>query len=732
MKRAAALLFAIALPAFADRFNVTFEGKPISGVEVCASRAGALASPVTRFLTGGAPNCSRANGDVRFPPGTWNVYARRGAEMISDSAVLAVGGESKTHDLSLLRAASVDAATVALRGDEALFAYVVSSGAMLPVNATVPATRIVPLIVAGQRIRAIGVPVTPEAGRTVRFEFQADGAQKGSVVVPVTIGAAPTGKSAPPDVTLAGSKQRADSALLFFRGVPAGEQRITLSGERWKDAQRSVKVDAGAIAVADPLVARSGSKLRVHWWAPVALASLAHPERECGKKQEATPILFALSLLECPDQKPDGTIEMVDRRQCSVVVTRELPPDAVKGAVELPDIGAGLYFARVTYPGLPPFFKSIRVTPDDINDADVEVRYVTFFGKVMRAGKPLHVRLFDAVTDPETGDYTAVMTRLPKVGVPLRLQPCEGGRSLTVVPDEAPAENARYDIDVPDNRLTIHVVDADSHAPIEKAMINMAALENDKPEATHFAGPSGTTDAEGRLVIESAVANKRLQICASRTDYENKCAERFRLDSDAEKTIELALNKATIRHGRVVLAGAQQSASVTWWSPDGRLTEIVQVKEDGTFEFKRTHAAGEIVTYASANQPFIAMRQPPLNADEVFEIRLAIGARLRTFQVALSPDAHDNAYVTIALGDMVVPLDALARHISMHGTQASLQPGWVANVPDVVESAPIHVIVIPFSFVRSHDIFGVDFAMFPEVHSLPQQLLGERTRLDFR
>jgi hypothetical protein len=62
----------------------------------------------------------------------------------------------------------------------------------------------------------------------------------------------------------------------------------------------------------------------------------------------------------------------------------------------------------------------------------------------------------------------------------------------------------------------------------------------------------------------------------------------------------------------------------------------------------------------------------------------------------------------------------------------ALQPGWVANVPDIVESAPIRVILIPFSFVESHDIRGVDFAMFPEVHSLPQQVLGERTRVDFR
>jgi len=75
--RRTTLLFLIALPAFADRFTVTFEGNPIGGAEVCATRAGDPASPVTRFLTGGAPVCYPARGEVRLPPGSWNVYARR-------------------------------------------------------------------------------------------------------------------------------------------------------------------------------------------------------------------------------------------------------------------------------------------------------------------------------------------------------------------------------------------------------------------------------------------------------------------------------------------------------------------------------------------------------------------------------------------------------------------------------------------------------------------------------
>src|SRR5262245_45950943 len=119
MKRAI-LLLAIALPAFADRFTVTFEGKPISRAEVCATRAGDLATPVTRFLTGGAMTCYPADAEVRLPPGTWNVFARRGDEFISEAAVLA--GDAKAHDLAVMRAVRVE-------GDrKGLYAYVVATG----------------------------------------------------------------------------------------------------------------------------------------------------------------------------------------------------------------------------------------------------------------------------------------------------------------------------------------------------------------------------------------------------------------------------------------------------------------------------------------------------------------------------------------------------------------------------------------------------------------------------
>ena len=284
MKRAALLLLGITLPAFADRFNVTFEGKPVSRAQVCASRAGDLASPMTRFFTGTATVCFPADGEVQLPPGTWNVFARRGAELISDSVVLATGGGTKTHDLALMAAASVE------HDDAPLYAYVPATGAVIPVTDIVPATRIVPLIVKAGRVQAIGAPVTPKAGKINRFEFPEE---KGSVIVPVTL----EGKGEPPQVALAGTAQRADSSLLFFRNVPTGIQMIELHGDPWMAMHRPVNVNAEAIAVAEPLVARVVTTLRVHW----SRGKVEPNDRDCDGKP-ANPLPLTLTLLACSDE----------------------------------------------------------------------------------------------------------------------------------------------------------------------------------------------------------------------------------------------------------------------------------------------------------------------------------------------------------------------------------------------------------------------------------------------
>src|SRR5262249_44757944 len=172
------LLRGVAVPGSAKRLTVASDRRPVSRAEVCASRAGDPATPITRFFTGTATVCYSADSDVQLPPGRWNVFARRSTELISDSVVLATSGESKTYDLVLVRAAIVQ------HDDAPLFAYGPATGAVIPVSDIVPAVRVVPLIVKAGKFVAIGTPATPKAGTTVRFEFPEE---KGSVIVPVTI-----------------------------------------------------------------------------------------------------------------------------------------------------------------------------------------------------------------------------------------------------------------------------------------------------------------------------------------------------------------------------------------------------------------------------------------------------------------------------------------------------------------------------------------------------------------
>src|ERR1041385_4729026 len=353
MKRAALLLLAIAVPASADRFNVTFQDKPVSRAQVCASRAGDLASPMTRFFTG-----------------TATVFARRGSELISDTVVLAGGGGTKTHDLALVPAAAVE------HDDKPLYAYVPATGAVIPVSDIVPATSIVPLIVRAGHVDAIGTPLTPKATATNRFEFPEE---KGSVVVPVMV----EGKGEPPRGELGGATQRADASLLFFRNVAPGIQMIRLSGEAWKRAEGIVQARRGEVVVAPPLVARIGRTLRVHWW----LRSDLPKNQDCEGKPAKTS-RFELSLLDCP-------------MLCTVIDTQTLPENAAKGVLEFRNVAAGPYALRVGK-----LQKDIKV--GDSSDVDFEIRYATFFGRVTRGGKPLHVRLFDTATDADRSEERRV------------------------------------------------------------------------------------------------------------------------------------------------------------------------------------------------------------------------------------------------------------------------------------------------------------------------------------
>jgi hypothetical protein len=243
----------------------------------------------------------------------------------------------------------------------------------------------------------------------------------------------------------------------------------------------------------------------------------------------------------------------------------------------------------------------------------------------------------------------------------------------------------------------------------------------------------GRTDEKGRYVFEPIEKKKEMLICASRDDYDDQCADRFVMGDDHERHIELALKKVNIHRGQVMLSG-DMLGRIDWHSRDGRMTESAAVKPDGTFTFKKDHADGEIVTYGSRKQPFIAMLQPHLGPDDTLQIRVPNGARIRTFDVAMSSSSRERgAWVTIMLGDVVVPGNSFAFHMDMHGHETWIHAGASTSLVDIAETAPLRVMLILMNVVNAAPQDETrDFALRADLmNAYPKQEVGEKTRVEF-
>lgn len=461
------------------------------------------------------------------------------------------------------------------------------------------------------------------------------------------------------------------------------------------------------------------AKLVVNWWTAHELKALAQAVPECGKEKEVD-APFAVTLSVCPGRDPAVSVPIAMMGKCEVRETRTLSLDDRAGSLTFENVPRGLHVLRITAGGLPPLLKQVRVYGDEVEEQHVELRWLTLYGKVTKQGKPVHARVFKtAVTDPETGRYTAALTHLPGKSS-AAVAPCDGSPWYWFVPEEPPVENAAFDIDIPVNRVDVDVVDAATGQPIKDAAVQYAAPKEEHSTAAHFAMTGGRSDERGRVGIGPLAANRTLVICAHHEQYEHSCTDRFKLRANEEKALRLALTKVTPRQGRLI-ASAPGMATVMWHGLDG-MNELVRTDAEGRFTYKRPHAAGEIVTISS-DHFFYAFVQPHLEEGETFEIRVP-AARARSFEVQLAKTSNDEMGVfTIALGDLVVPHQGFAQHLMRRKRQVSLKPGSSIAVPDVLETAPISVIYVPAMFLRMRP---KEWSMAPEARSLPRRALGEQ------
>ena len=699
----AILLLATTTAAAAAPVRVTLDGKPVDGAEVCY------------FKSFGQVTCRAATEGV--PPGDWKVFARKGAQLISDRVVSA-------GDVAVVAAAKLT---------DAPFIYVPRTRSVLPVqNGLVPAdTDVVPLSVTAGTISGFGPVANVRAGKTAKAEFLAPREGHANVVAVILAREKSDTRVAPPDVIVQTGEKRekpldalraTDTAptLLFFRDVPQSGSKLVLSGKRWKTVEVAIAAKDKYLML-DPLTATQTSKLEVSWWAPVDPAKLATKQSECKATDKDMPMFFdkrstepnfVAILQACPTSQA-----------CKEYARRELPQDALRGSFAFEDVPAGNYEIEFHYPNLPPYWQKFDVTSEETTVLDIPLQYIAFYGKVTRGARPVHAFVYGAVTNPDTGEYNAVVTVLSPKANTVEVVACDGGWVYDFVPDDPPKENAAFDIDVPENRIVVEAHDRDTGAPIAHASVTFSSPRR-------FAKIEQTDD-EGKLTISPVLKNLMLHVCGNHPDYSESCAPDFKMEDTTDKTVRLDLAKVHIHQGRVE-GGAGTMAQIVWFSPQtSMLTELIRgFKEDGSFTYKNDHAAGEIVVLTAADRPLYAFVQPPLDADAVFEIARP-SAPVRTFTVTLADTAKEYAWPALMIGNVIVPQNAVMWHLSprLHSVRP-LFPGNSVVISDVLETGPIKVLLVPQSAFARY-VQGVQLPLVPDFAAFPRQDLGNADTVIF-
>lgn len=418
------------------------------------------------------------------------------------------------------------------------------------------------------------------------------------------------------------------------------------------------------------LMQAAPSKLVVQWSTPHELREVVQAAHTCDASKPVEQ-RFEIALVRC------------DGEACQTIETRTASLDERSGTVSFENVPPGPYRLSTKVGGLLNE-KVVDVRSGPPQEAHLDLRWYTISGHVRRNGKPVHARVFrSAVTDPETGRYVAALAEAPRGGSYLA-EPCDGSGIYRFVMNEPPAENSAFDIEIPSNRLDIEVVDAASGQPVKEAIVTYAAPRDETGNAVHFTMGGLRTDERGRLRLGPLAPDQTLMVCARHDDYENVCADRFRLRVDEQKSLRIALTKLQRFTGRVI-APATGLAMVTWHGPGG-VTESVRTDREGRFVYRKPHAAGEIVTISSETF-FYAFVQ---GASFDFHVP---AVRARTFEVHLAPNAAaESGAFTIAIGDLVVPAEGLTQHMMREGQQPVIERGASRVVRNVLETAPLSVV----------------------------------------
>ena len=721
-----AVAFVASFAAAATRVILNGES---DGAKVCQFRADDTENPFERWLRPREITCV-TDARLNFPAGLWNVFATSRSGVSIEPILIDGARKPEAIDISLVPAARLRLQLTPdtfgiVYAPRLATAYPLLDPAMVPseqelwlfvlLKSEIVGVIPIPAIAAGNE-RNIDARVTRSEGGTILGWLHVSDEDRAALKaargvrtphIVVTSGAKKIEALTLPGIDMLGG------AVVLLRDVPPGPAELQLSGRGWLTRRQQIHVEPHRITtLSDPIVAAAASTLMVNWSVPNNLAALDRSLGSCEPAKD--PPRFDLILSSCTSTKPEGPAPV-----CQPVKVEALRPDQTFGSAMIEETPPGLYRAEIRYGKLPPFAEMTRIAPLTQRPLFLSPQYFEAYGNFTRGDKPIDDDTTIAFpgggagfSARGSGEYHAVLTQLFEVDAKIDITTCSGDKAF-VLADRPMRRNTRFDIDIPDNSLSITLSDTFTHVNITKATLRVQIMN----KTGRF--PVVTTTLEGGpKFLMRGVPQRELRIEVTAAGYKKKNVEPFSITRTEKKELEIELEPPSGRQGTLISSHPFQNATIFWFSASGSEIERADVAPDGTFNFDANHYRDETMTIVSASHPLWITRPPQAERSRSLNLRFPDGAPVRQADISLpGTPARLTTVVGVAIGGMRVPQPALAQHLALRNKIPVTTGEGPIAIAALAETGPIDILRGASVFVAPQSIEFLAVRDFPPVES---------------
>lgn len=711
------LLAADAVAARID-FKVSHDGQPLPGAEICFFAMSAREPGIiNRLFHSGDVVCLPADNVLELPTGDWLYFARHASGFISDYLPqVSMPSNAPADAYKVVQEDVVAAGTIrvhdlltSLQSDERLVILTEGSLAgtiILPLvkgEATflAPAeAKFVIAIVKDHRPIRMSPVMKVAANRTLDVRPWPEPRPSVHDVIawisfPAllrdTFGVA-ADQLDPPDVQLEVNGESflpifktntpaLAETLQLFKEVPRAPADIRLGGPLWMPDTIRSGGSAAVEVLEDPLTTEPAGAIRAAITLPPQ-----HSPLSCGALVTAP----SAQVLSCTSSADEGCETL------QTVVVRE------NGEIEFGGLRAGRYVVVFDAAiGGTPLRHPVQVDVGTATTLAIDPEYYSFYGTVLLGDQPVSRELSflgrSTTLSDANGRYAVTLPGAspPPPAAVIRVTNCDNESDVYMhVTRSAPKRGERFDIVIPNNSVRGKLFASGSRERIA-GWVRLVAFEDDSSDHAHFAGKF-PAEASLDVTIRHIVTSTAITLCGEADGYETQCLPRFRMGDAENREVEIELREIEQFQGRVAVPSPIELGRLWFVNDQGAVTESVPVQRDGGFAFRLAHTAREYVVIASSTLPLAVLPWPSTVAGAAVELAYPVGRRRDVIVHLIAPGSASRlSMLGLTLGEAVIPTEGFAYHQRFHGANYVVANGERLQISDVLESAPISVVLGP-------------------------------------